>query len=85
MGRSDCRKASGENEVMNALRRSQWSVEPGSKSCEGNDSYPDASMPKFSGNSRGPIEIAIDLAIDAAVITALVATVLLANTPWLMG
>ena len=69
---------------MYAPRRSQCSVEPGSKSYEGDDLDPVASMSKFPRNSRRPVEIAIDLAIDAAVITAIVATVLLASTPWLL-
>src|SRR5437899_10225782 len=72
------------DEVMNPPRQSPCSVEPGPKSYEGDDSYPDAPMRKFSRSVRAPVEIAIDVAIDAAVITAIVAAILLVNTPWLL-
>src|SRR6266404_9232423 len=78
--RSDRGEATGENEIMNSPRRSDCSVEPGPKSYEGDDSYPDAPMRKLPRSSRAPVEIAIDVAIDAAVITAIVAAILLVNT-----
>jgi hypothetical protein len=70
---------------MNPLRRSHCAAEPGSKSYEGDDSYPDAPMRKLPRSSRSPVEIAIDVAIDVAVITVIVAAILLVNTPWLLG
>jgi hypothetical protein len=69
---------------MNVPSRSNCSVEPGSGSYEGDASYPDAPMRKFSRSARAPVEIAINVAIDAAVITAIVATILLVSTPWLL-
>jgi len=69
---------------MDAPKRSHRSVEPGLESYEGDDSYPDAAMRKFSRNARAPVEITIDVAIDAAVITAIVAAILLVSTPWLL-
>src|ERR1700730_14260837 len=69
---------------MNAPSRSNCSVEPGPDPYEGDASYPDAPMRKFSRSARAPVEIAINVAIDAAVITVIVAAIVLVNTPWLL-